>query len=132
MEKKVLLVEAQRTLSQRSSEATNYLINVEDVVSRQLSFAHGTHHNVAKRCEMFLADRDVGIGGLCIEVDVENLCDRLLHFHEPLLANIVNGVLVAIDDVARSVSTIVVVLILLSIVGALKLRGCRESFAAFV
>lgn len=74
---------------------------------------------------MFLAYRYVGVVRLQIHVDVEDLRDRLLHLHEPLLADIVNGILVAVDDIAGAISTIEVLLLL---VVALKLWRCREAF----
>lgn len=75
---------------------------------------------------MLLADRDVGIRRLNVHVDVEDFGNRFPHLQEPLLADVVNGILVTVDDVADSVSTIENVLILLSVAGALKLWRCRD------
>lgn len=108
----------------------SHLIDVKNVIPRQLTLAHGAHHDVAERRKVLLADGHVGVGRLDVHVDLEDLRDRLLHLHEPLLADVVHGVLLALDDVAGAVSTVEVVLaLLLSIVaGALKLRRPRESF----
>lgn len=100
-----------------------HLIDVENVISRQLSLAHGTHHDVTQRREMLLANRNVGIRRLNVHVDLENLGDCLLHLHEPLLSDVVNGVLVAVDDVADAVSTVEVLLLLGDAAAAGALEG---------
>lgn len=61
---------------------------------------------------------------------MEDLRDGLLHLDEPFLADTMHGILVAIDDVACSISTFEIVR--LSIAGVLKLLRRAESFVAFI
>jgi hypothetical protein len=63
---------------------------------------------------VLLADGNVGVRRLNVHVDVEDFCDRLFHLHEPFLANVVHGVLVTVDDIANTISTIQMVLIRVS------------------
>lgn len=107
----------------------SHLINVENVISWQLPLAHSANHDVAECREVLLADGNIGICRLNVHVDLENLCNRLLHLHEPLLADVVHRVFIAFDNIANAISTIEAVLILLSAVAAvLKMSWARKPF----
>lgn len=95
------------------------------MISWQFSFAHGTNHDVTKRSKMFLAYRNIRVCRLQIQIDLEDFRNCFLHLDEPLLANAVYGIFIAIDDVTNAEIAIEIVVIILGVVMMNRTRAAR-------